>query len=160
MEINQYTVVFQIINTLILFFILRKILFKPVTAFLEKRRLTVQEALDNAEYDRIAASKLKSDYELKLQDAREEARSIVERATKQAQTRQDEIVREARSEAALIRERAGNDVALQQEQALGYLRDQAADMAVAAAGQILGAEIDGTKHKSLIDRFLRRGERH
>ena len=160
MDINIYTAVFQIVNTLILFFILRKILFKPVTAFLDQRRQTVKEALDQAEYDRIEAAKLKSDYELKLQEAREEARAIVERATKQAQARQDEIVREARSEAVLIRERAGSDVALQQEQALGYLRDQAADLAVAAAGQILRAEIDSTKHKSLVDRFLRRGEQH
>jgi F-type H+-transporting ATPase subunit b len=154
MDISKYTVVFQICNTLILFLVLRHLLFKPVTEFLNKRQATIKNAMDKAEQDVKEAAQLKSSYELKLKEAREEAREIIDTATKQGQKRQDEIVREARDDAERIRVRAESDVEMQKDQALAYLRDQVADMAVAAAGKVIDQEFDTESQKRLVNRFI------
>ncbi len=156
MDIDVYTVALQIINTLILFLILRFLLFKPVTEFLNKRQTTIKNAMDKAERDLVEAAQIKADYELKLQEARVEARGIIDTATKQGQKRQDEIVHEARSDALRIRERAAADVETQKDQALAYLRDHVAEMAVSAAGIIIDQQLDNESHKHLVDRFVER----
>lgn len=154
MDISKYTVVIQICNTLILFLVLRHILFKPVTEFLNKRQAAIKNAIDKADADVKEAAKLKADYELKLKEAREEARGIIENATKQGQKRQDEIVREARVDAERIKERAEADVEMQQDQALTYLRDQVADMAISAASKVIDQEFDTESQKRLVNRFI------
>jgi F-type H+-transporting ATPase subunit b len=154
MDISKYTVVIQICNTLILFLVLRHILFKPVTEFLNKRQAAIKHAIDKADADVKEAAKLKADYELKLKEAREEARGIIENATKQGQKRQDEIVREARVDAERIKERAEADVEMQQDQALTYLRDQVADMAISAASKVIDQEFDTENQKRLVNRFI------
>ncbi|QOR33782.1 F0F1 ATP synthase subunit B [Clostridium sp. 'deep sea'] len=154
MDISKYTVVIQICNTLILFLVLRHILFKPVTEFLNKRQAAIKNAIDKADADVKEAAKLKADYELKLKEAREEARGIIENATKQGQKRQDEIVREARVDAERIKARAEADVEMQQDQALTYLRDQVADMAISAASKVIDQEFDTESQKRLVNRFI------
>jgi F-type H+-transporting ATPase subunit b len=154
MDINKYTVVIQICNTLILFLVLRYLLFKPVTEFLNKRQAAIKNAMDKADRDVKEAAQLKVDYELKLKEAREEARGIIDTATKQGQKRQDEIVREARVDAERIKERAEADVEMQQDQALTYLRDQVADMAISAASKVIDQEFDTENQKRLVNRFI------
>ena len=151
---DKYTIVLQICNTLILFLVLRHILFKPVTEFLNKRQAAIKNAIDKAESDVKAAAELKADYELKLKEAREEARGIVENATKQGQKRQEEIVHEAREDAQRIRTRAESDAEMQKDQALAYLRDQVADMAIAAASKVIDQEFDTENQKRLVNRFI------
>lgn len=156
MDIDLSTVAIQILNTLVLFLILRWLLFKPVTEFLNKRKDVIQETMSQAEQSREEALLLKNNYEQKLREARNEAQQIVQTAHKQGQNQHDEMVSEAKQDAQKIRERAKAEIEMQKDQALVYLRDEMATLAVAAAGQVIGQELNHESHKQLVDQFIGR----
>ena len=72
-SIAPWTMIFQLINLLILMVAFKKYLFKPVLAILEKRREEIESTYDEAAKAESAAKTMKADYESKLAGAREEA---------------------------------------------------------------------------------------
>ncbi len=154
MDIDIRTIVLQIINTLILFFVLKKILFKPVTKFLDERKNAIESKIDKTEEDLKAAADLKAEYEAKLTEARKESMTIMENATAQSEKKKSEIIAQAREEAERIRHKANEEIEVEKEQALIYLRDQLADLVTSAASIIIEKNLDSDSQEYLIDRFI------
>ena len=73
LDFQVSTIVFTVINLLVLYFILRKLLFGRVNAVLEQRAARVKETIDSAEASKSQAEELRAEYEDKLTDARQEA---------------------------------------------------------------------------------------
>jgi F-type H+-transporting ATPase subunit b len=59
------TFFFQIFNTFVLFLILKKLLFEPVTEFMENREKEIAAEIKNAEGKNLEAEKLKEKYSSK-----------------------------------------------------------------------------------------------
>ncbi len=81
MELDLTTFVLEIVNFLILIWILKHFLYRPVLAVIERRRSTVQETLERARHERQEAEALKRDYEereARWQQEREAARSALD----------------------------------------------------------------------------------
>ena len=74
----------QIVNFLIIAFVLTKLLYKPILAMLEKRKKEIAQGLELTEKMRLAEEKYKEKEEKLLSEARREARTIVEAAEKEA----------------------------------------------------------------------------
>ncbi len=151
MDLNIREIILQMINTLILFFVLKKIFFKPITQFLDARQKTIAEQFDQTEEELQQAAQLKQEYEQILNEARQEALAIIETATAQGQKTKEEIVESAYAEAEGIRERARSEAESSKEQALVYLRNQVADLASRAASVILEKEVDAAAQARLVD---------
>ena len=77
LDFQVSTIVFTVINLLVLYFILRKLLFGRVNAVLEQRAARVKETIDSAEASKSQAEELRAEYEDKLTDARQEAAKLV-----------------------------------------------------------------------------------
>ncbi|MFP4456777.1 MAG: F0F1 ATP synthase subunit B [Clostridia bacterium] len=154
MDIDIRNIIFQIINTLILFFVLRKIFFKPVTKFLDERQNTIKNKIDRTEEDLKEAAKLKEEYEQKLREARQEALSIMDSASSQGEKKREEIISQARTEAERIKEKASAEIESEKEQALTYLRDHLAELATSAASVVLEKSLDTESQAHLVDSFL------
>ena len=105
-----FSLIIQLINTLILFFVLGKLLFKPLTNFMEKRSERIKEQIDFAKSEEEKALKLKEEYEAKLQKIQEEADAILKEAREKALRKEDSIIEEARKESEIIRNRALADI--------------------------------------------------
>ncbi|NLK98129.1 MAG: ATP synthase F0 subunit B, partial [Epulopiscium sp.] len=86
----------QLINTLILFFVLTKLLFKPVSNFMQKRAERIQSQLEQAKAEEENALKLKAEYESKLQDIKKEADAILKEAREKALKQESSIIEQAR----------------------------------------------------------------
>ena len=78
LDFQVSTIVFTVINLLVLYFILRKLLFGRVNAVLEQRAARVKETIDSAEASKSQAEELRAEYEDKLTDE-VFSRDIVER---------------------------------------------------------------------------------
>ena len=85
----------NLVNFLIIFWLLKRYAFKPIAAILRKRQHTINEGLDNA----LAA-------ESKLEQAEAEAKGVITSARKEAQditkgakARGDELIAQAENEA-------------------------------------------------------------
>jgi len=74
----------QIVNFLIIFYLLKKFLYKPVLGMLKKREDKIQEGLKQAEEARVTLEKTLAEEKKILNKAQEEARKIIEGSRSQA----------------------------------------------------------------------------
>ena len=63
LEMSLPTLIFTVLNILVLYLFLKKFLFKPVTAMMEKRTETITANLEAAEAAKVEANRLKEEYE-------------------------------------------------------------------------------------------------
>ena len=93
--IDPGTIVFTLINTLIIFILFKVFLFKPVGKILDKRNEMAAAEIAEAKRAKESAAKTEQEYIEKLAKAKEEAADIMKQATLRAQKREEEIVNEA-----------------------------------------------------------------
>lgn len=141
-------------TTLVLYFGLRKLLYKPVSEALNKRKENIKSDIDSAKIARAEAESLKLEYEKSIQDAKNEAQSIIESGRKRGEEVQKDIIAEARKEAEEIKLRGKKEAEAEKERALMDVRNQAGDMAVLIASKILESEVDKGSQQAIIDQFV------
>lgn len=152
--VDPWWILVSIVQFLVLFFLLRKILWGPVTATLQARADRIREGLEAAEAAKREREQMTVEVERLLGEARREAKAIADRTTKAAEDAASQIRAAAKDEADKIRERGRTDAQQLHDQALAQLRGEVAGMAVLAAGRILGKEVDAASHRALIERSL------
>jgi F-type H+-transporting ATPase subunit b len=152
--VDPYWILVSIIQFLILFWLLRRFLWGPVTRTLDDRARRIREGLDLAEASKRERQELKQEVEDLLTQARREAAVIAERTTKAAEGAAADIRAQAKTEADRIREKGQSDAQHLHDQALAQLRTEVASMVVLAASRILGREISPEQHRALIERSL------
>lgn len=145
---------FQIVNTIILFLILKKLLFKPVSEFMEKRRNEIAGSIKEAEMKNEEAEKYKSEYMNKIEASQEEGRQIVKEAAKRAEDRASEIIKAAEKEAKEIKERANVEIEREREKAINALKDEIASIAMLAASKVIEEDLNEKKHNTLVRKFI------
>ena len=82
--VNPILLAAQIINFLIIFFILKKFLYKPVLDLLKKRRITIQEGIEHAEEARVKLEKVVIEEKNILKNAQMQAKKIIEDAREES----------------------------------------------------------------------------
>lgn len=148
------TLIFQIINTIILFGALSYFLFKPVKAMIEKRQDLIADQLDTAANKNVEAENLINEYKGKLQGIEEEGRVMIHAASVKAENRASEIIKSAEKEAELIKKRAEKEIEREKLKAVNELKEDIVSLSLLAASKILEEDIDESKHKDLIGQFL------
>ena len=154
LEFHLSTILFTIINLLVLFFILKKLLFGRINAVLEQRAALVKEQITSAEDNNRQAEKLKVQYDSKLTDARHEAAKIVADAQNRAQRVYESKMAEADADAKRLRSEAEAQIAAEQETMLRNARNEVASLALLAAAKVAQRSMDNTDDKALVDAFL------
>lgn len=144
----------QLIATGILFLVLRHFLFGPISERLKARSQSIVDDIDSAKSQREEVEVIKKDYELKLSEAKEEARDIVEGAKKRGDQLKDEIVVEAKNEASNILEKARTDMEREKEKVLDDLKSEVVDIAMLAASKVIEKDLDKNTHKNMINKFI------
>lgn len=138
----------------ILYFILRKFLYKPVSNFWSKRKERIQSEIENAKGIREEATTLKNEYEERISLAKKESQEIIESAKKRGEELKENIIAEARKEAENIKERARKELQREREMAFESIRSQTSEMAILIASKIMEEKITIENHNKLIDRFI------
>ena len=143
--------VWNIINLVVLYLLLRHFLFKPVMGIMDKRRQIIEDGLRNAQDAQNDAMKMKQEYEDALKGAKQESVQIVENARSVAKNEYDRIVAEAGEKAGSIIENAKETVRVERERTMRELQGEIAGLAVASAAKIVGKTAD----QDLYDQFLK-----
>ena len=134
--------VWNIINLVVLYLLLRHFLFKPVMGIMDKRRQIIEDGLKNAQDAQDNAMKMKAEYEDALRGAKQESAQIIENARSAAKNEYDRIVGEAGDKAGNIIESAKETVRIEREQTMKELQGEIAGLAVASAAKIVGRTAD------------------
>ena len=149
----SWELLFQIINTVILFLVLKKLLFKPVLNIIEKRENMIQDDLATGVKAKNEGIALKKEYEEKVSLAKEEGKEIIKQATSRAEEKSNQIIADAQAEASSSK--ATKEIAQQKEQAIAEIRNDISDIAILAASKVLEEDIDKSKHEDLIQKFIK-----
>lgn len=150
----DWTFFFQIVNTLILFALLKHFLFEPVTKFMEDRENEIKDNIKDAEVQKEDAYSLKAEYEGKLQKAGDEGKEIIKEHTRKAEKRAFEIVKTAEGEIDSMKINAHKELEREQLKAVNELKNQISELTIMAASQVIEKDLDESSHKDLIDKFI------
>lgn len=149
----------QIINFLIILFVLSKLLYKPIIGMIEKRKKEIAEGLALTEKMRIAEEKLKEKEERLLTEARREARNIVEEGEKEGEEARKDIIARARSEADEIVVKGREDVDSLREKMEKDVRHAALELAAAMTRRLIASVFSSAEQHRLITKQLKELEK-
>lgn len=146
--------VWIIINVLILYFLLKKFLIKPLDNILAKRQEVVDSMLNNAKDRESEAMELKQKYETQIAAVQMESDRMVEQAKKDAGFERDRILNQANDQAKDILVKARETVTLEREKAMREMETEVASLALTAAQKILSGQSSEKSDRMLYDQFL------
>jgi len=152
-EINS-TLVWQIINFLVLLWLLKRYLYGPITEMIDKRSQKINDDLDEAENRKKEAQELKEKYEMELKNARQQAQEIIEEAENRGKKQAREIINRARADAEKVKENKLAEVEQARKEAVAELRNEVASISMLLAGKIIKEQMDHKKHEQLINQYI------
>lgn len=147
-------IIWTIISFGILFLFLAKVAFRPIVEMIEKREKVISDSIQEAEKTRMEASRLMEEYKAQLQEARDEAKSIIAQGRELGENLKNEMVDKARNEAERVVEQTRTQMDRERRQAVKELRDEVGDISVAIAGKILDQKLKADEHQDLIKKYL------
>ena len=129
----DWTIIWAIVNILILFVLLRIFLFKPLHKFMDERTASVQNDLDSAKKSMEEAETLRQQYEDTLSNAKTEANEIIAKAREEAVTEKERIIKQSQEEANQIISDAGKTIENERKRVMQQAQSLIADLAIEAA---------------------------
>jgi F-type H+-transporting ATPase subunit b len=145
---------FQVVNFLLLLYLLNRFLFKRVFALLDERQARISKGLEDAESAARDRELARAEREAALDEARKEAATMIARATKIADDSRAEIVAQAKADAEKVTARAREEIVAEKEKAMAELRAHVADLALDAAAKLVRADMSGSTQRRLVEDFL------
>ena len=152
--IAPWTMIFTWINLIILVFVMKKLLFKPVMNMFEQREKEVGDMYSKAESAQKNAEELENEYTEKLSCAKEEAAKIMKDAKHDATLRGEEIVGDAKREASAILAKARKEIEREKETAVSEIKGDIAEIAVNIAQKVIEKDIKEEDHERLVEEFI------
>ena len=153
-SINLWQIIISLLNLLILCYIIKKFLYKPVKNMLSKREAEINDLYKTANESVMRAESDEAYWKEKRENAQAEAQEIIEEATASAKNRGEKIVSEAKDKAEGILKRAQNDAELEMEKAQDSIKREIIDVSSALAEKMLGREINIEDHRNMIDSVI------
>jgi F-type H+-transporting ATPase subunit b len=138
----------------ILYFILRRFAFGPITAAVEAREKALEEAIEGARRDREAAAKLLEDHRTKLEAARDDAQKLLADGRALAEKMRQDLLEQTRREQQDLLQRARQEIDNEKQKAVAELRREAVDLALAGASKVIEQNLDSSKNRQLVESYL------
>lgn len=153
--INGPFLLAQIFNFFVLFFLLRRFLFKPMVNMLETRKQRIADGLQAAEMARREAEAERAQLQSQIDTERREAMERVAAASKRGETLAAEIESSARQDALKILEDARFEATRERDRIIAEAQDQIAELAMLAAEKVLGRELSNRDaQRAFVNEFL------
>jgi F-type H+-transporting ATPase subunit b len=154
-EIEWINALYQIAAFFVLLLILKKYAFGPVMNMMEKRERHIADQISSAEKNREEAEAYLTEQREAIQEARMEAKDIVENSKKSSEQQAADIVKSARDEAERLKENAKQEINTEKAQAISALREQVSTLSVLVAAKVIEKELDEQEQEKLIQETLR-----
>ena len=155
--INLPGLVTQLVSFLILFFILSKVLYGPISRALDDRSNRIRESLEAADRARQDAASSAERVEQEIAAARTQGQQLIAEARDAAGRLRVSEEERVRADLVTLRERAAQDVRRERDAAIEEIRAEFANLAVDAAERVIGRSLDAQAHREIIEGVLQEG---
>ncbi len=152
--ISGFALLAQIVNFVLILFLLNRLAIGPITRILAERRQRIEQGMRDAEEAKVARERAEEERVAALQEARREANEILARAQRVAQETREQDIAATRTELDRLRQQATAEIEAERERALADLRAEVADLALAAAGKVVGETMTDARQRRLVEEFL------
>ena len=153
-QINLFWVLTQAVSFLLFLGILYLAAFRRIGGVLEERRSKIEQGLRDADEARQERERAATERQSVLTQARQEANDIVTRAQKVADDTRERELAQTRQELERVRTQAAAEIEAERQRALSDVRAQIADLALRAAGRVVGETMTDPRERRLVDEFL------
>lgn len=154
-QINLFWIITQALSFLLFLAILYFAALRRIGGVLEDRRQRIEQGLRDAEQARRDRERAEQEHAAALAAARREANEIIARAQRASEEARAADVAATREELDRMRERAQQEIVAEKNRAIADLRTEVADLALAAAGKIVGESMTDARQRELVQEFLR-----
>lgn len=145
----------QIVNFLVLLFILQKLLYKPILKVLEERKRKIEESLSNAEKIQKELEETELKREKVISEAIDEGKKIIAEAT----TNANQIIAEAHTKAKIdmdaMMEQGAQMIAGEKDKMKSEVKSEVAGMIQMSLEKVLGKALDSKSHQKLVDEAVK-----
>ncbi len=159
MKIDIWTLLFQIINFVVLLFILRRILYKPVRDIIEKRRGIVAKTVEDAEKTKKEALELREKQQEELKKLNEMKDHIFEQAREEALKDSNKILLEAKEEATKLIEKEKALFDVEKKSIESQLKAKCVEISSIFASNLLKDISDKELHMAIVRKFIKENEK-
>ena len=145
----------QVVNFLILLFILKRFLYKPLLKVLDERKKKIADSLKNAEEIEKRLLMTEEEKEKILAKTQVEAQKLLDETKKEIEAMKEEGRLQSEALAAQIIKKGEESAQAQMERMEVILREKAGEMVVIALQKVTGKIITKEDQKKLIEREVR-----
>ena len=158
-DINVFSVDFGLMFwTWILFLLTVGILswkaFPAIAKGLESRTASIEEAIEGAKGDRNEARRLLAEHQRQLDEARLEAKGLLQEGRDAGERLREEILTQARAEHESLLEKARKEMARERDELVASVRRDAIDLSIAAAERLIKEKLDDDGNRKLVRDYM------
>jgi len=154
LDANQ--LVAQIISFLILFFILRALVWKRFLNLLDSRKERISSEFKEIEGSKAEVARLKSDYASRMDNIDQIAKEKIEEAVSEGKRIAEEIRENANNEALQIIKKTDEALKAEMSRAREEFRDEIVDMALSAAEKVVEEKLTEEEDRKIAEDFLKK----
>jgi F-type H+-transporting ATPase subunit b len=153
MQVDWITTIAQIINFLVLVYLLKRFLYQPIIAAMDRREAHITERLAVAAQQSAEAQQQGEDYRKQLQEWDRQRDQLITEAKKEAEAQRTYLMDELRGEIASIRTRWHEEVEREQQAFLAQARQMVGEQVCLVARQALDDLANVELEKQMLDIF-------
>jgi F-type H+-transporting ATPase subunit b len=153
-QINVFWIIVAATTFVLFFVLIREFALAGLQKTLDERAERIEQGLKDAEQARRDRESAEQERLAALQEARREANEIINRAQKVAAETREADMAATREELARMKDRATAEIEAEKQRAIAELRGEVTDLALAAAGRVVGEEMTSDRQRKLVADFL------
>ena len=147
-------ILLHMLNAVILFVIVRFLVYKPIHKFMQGRAARIEDSLEEAAQARQTADTLRATYEQKMAAAEDAARERALEITASANESVQAMTDAAKLESIALLDKARATALEERGRALSGLQDEMVDLSIGIAEQILRREVNREDSVGLAQDYL------
>jgi F-type H+-transporting ATPase subunit b len=146
--------IWTVVVFLILLVVLSRTIFPTIVKATADREARIKKDLEDAEKLRAETAALLEEQRQLLADARGEAVAIVNEARQGADRERAVAIEKTRAEQDEVLAHAKREIQVERERAIADIRREAVDLAIAAAGKVVGQRLDSAADRKLVEDYI------
>lgn len=152
--INFWEVLTVILTTLILFLLIKKYFWETLESYLTARQQYIEDSVEKAKQAEIAAKNADQMASERISSAQKEALEIVNESKHKANKVYDDIISDAKKDAQSRIDNATREINYQKEKMKQEVREEMVDIALLASEQLLKEKVDKQDDKKLVEKLV------
>ena len=148
------TAIVTALSLLIIFIVVKKLLYKPLSKTVEQRKALIESQLNDAAAKSAEAQSKAKAAQAQLDAAHSEAAKIVASANSRALLESDSIVTSAQHEAAEIAKRAEAELKQERNAMIQDLRTEVTSLSMAIATKLVGEAVYNEASRSKVESWI------